>query len=1214
MRNKFSITHMLFGITLLLVCHPSQSFSHAGSTQSRQIQSVGSGSYSWQRIHPVGESLQESEFPTAERWIRLPWGQKGEVSITDFEGRIVYSGISEEMDSENAAETVSLHNLTSAQKQQLVHLGKAGILRDVTIAPLQFTTSLELETGVILAVDHIEVQLLPGEWIASAGEEPLDRPVPDSFYQLYRSLCLDELDELGVRRSDCPGSILMIAHASYVPRLNNYITWKEELGFTILLPEVHSELEASEVQDTIRFYYETADPPLEHVLLVGDVVRGGNTRIPPSARVQNPNAPLELDVTDWRYTWLEGDDALPEVWIGRMPVGTASEAMNASSRVPLYENPSDQENPSPAWDRAVLIAGNYSDGHPPYTVMSSSRQLGEWMQNDWGIEIDSAFWDVQNPNPPFPGDLIDEGAMWVAFRGWGNATGWVRPEFYSSEIGMLENPLPLPIVTSYTCNTGDFGNENHNKSFGEYWITAGTYNTPRGATAFIGSTDLHTNSKYNNPLLIGFYRGIYDEGITNISAALQRAKLELMAGFPLENQQEMNEFYSQVYHVLGDPALQMWKHRPLNLEVTAADVIQSDANSFSVLVSNEQNQNPLQNAQVSLNGQFLNLSGYTNDAGQYTFTLPNELPNELTLTVFKPDFYPQQRMIRVEEPEFLVTFQGFQLANGMEEYILPGEEVTLSVRVLNKNEIDLTNVMFTLSHPSEELVSIVSPTAIIGDLPPDGEGINRDEPFLVELVEYLPDGVELEFDLLVSCDQFVEKLFKVWIPTKALDLKYHSHETIFGTFEVGETVEYLFTFENRGSGLRENVNAFMYSWDEAVEIRENQTMLIVHEDDQFITAENSFLLQVAGDTYAGRQVRLEVQFFDEDENSLGVTGLVMEIEGAEAGDPTGPDQYGYFIYDDTDTQWDQAPEYEWYDLENLPDATLYELSEDENIVMEMPFEFPFYGYSTDSLTISSNGWIAFYPEHPYTRHMFRNWSMGAGIGPHYMLAAFWDDLKSPQGERMEVYTWQGEDRFVIEYSNTVTSWSYQNQDYQAAEFTIVLLDPAFYPTPTGDGIIEIHYREADNEDQDNNFCTVGIQDYHHRRGLQYTYANEYPATAAVLQAERAICFTTIAPDNYNPSEEGKEALPREFALQPVYPNPFNSEVMLRLELPLEDQVRLSVHNILGQEIAILRDGVLHAGQHTTHWDASTAGLSTGLLIFRMEVAEKVYLQKGLYVK
>jgi len=64
-----------------------------------------------------------------------------------------------------------------------------------------------------------------------------------------------------------------------------------------------------------------------------------------------------------------------------------------------------------------------------------------------------------------------------------------------------------------------------------------------------------------------------------------------------------------------------------------------------------------------------------------------------------------------------------------------------------------------------------------------------------------------------------------------------------------------------------------------------------------------------------------------------------------------------------------------------------------------------------------------------------------------------------------------------------------------------------------------------------------------------------------------------------------------------YPNPFNPAATVRFTLPARARVRLAVYTLLGQEVALLADGVLEAGSHEARFDA--AGKASGVYFARM---------------
>jgi hypothetical protein len=89
-------------------------------------------------------------------------------------------------------------------------------------------------------------------------------------------------------------------------------------------------------------------------------------------------------------------------------------------------------------------------------------------------------------------------------------------------------------------------------------------------------------------------------------------------------------------------------------------------------------------------------------------------------------------------------------------------------------------------------------------------------------------------------------------------------------------------------------------------------------------------------------------------------------------------------------------------------------------------------------------------------------------------------------------------------------------------------------------------------------------------------------------------------------------IPTEFVLLQNYPNPFNPTTSIQFGLPSESYVRLTVFNILGQEVALLVNASMGAGYHKVNFDASK--LNTGMYIYKIEANNFVSVRKMLLVK
>jgi len=76
-------------------------------------------------------------------------------------------------------------------------------------------------------------------------------------------------------------------------------------------------------------------------------------------------------------------------------------------------------------------------------------------------------------------------------------------------------------------------------------------------------------------------------------------------------------------------------------------------------------------------------------------------------------------------------------------------------------------------------------------------------------------------------------------------------------------------------------------------------------------------------------------------------------------------------------------------------------------------------------------------------------------------------------------------------------------------------------------------------------------------------------------------------------------LPRQFALDQNYPNPFNPTTAISYRLLAVSDVKLSVFDLLGREVALLVQEQKEAGYYSVQWNASA--LPSGIYLYRLSV-------------
>lgn len=80
--------------------------------------------------------------------------------------------------------------------------------------------------------------------------------------------------------------------------------------------------------------------------------------------------------------------------------------------------------------------------------------------------------------------------------------------------------------------------------------------------------------------------------------------------------------------------------------------------------------------------------------------------------------------------------------------------------------------------------------------------------------------------------------------------------------------------------------------------------------------------------------------------------------------------------------------------------------------------------------------------------------------------------------------------------------------------------------------------------------------------------------------------------------ENKQQLPLKFILAQNYPNPFNGITIFKYQLPSSGNVRLSIFDLLGKEVAIIENGYRTEGDHEVSYKANQ--IASGVYFYKLQ--------------
>ncbi len=356
---------------------------------------------------------------------------------------------------------------------------------------------------------------------------------------------------------------IIISHANFLSQAQTLANYRASQGLQVqvidvqdLYDEFNGGVFSPEAIKSFLSYAYTSwiAPAPSFVLLFGD----GNFDFKNIYAFNEPNyIPPYLDevdpwigetATDNRYVSVSGSDILPDLYIGRFPVRSTSEAQTMVDKTINYE----QIAPVGGWNAYQLFVADNADSGGNFPVISDGIVNGYVPPS---YTVDKIYYGVNYTSSSLARTALqtafNQGRLIIHFAGHADTQQWASETLLKvGDIPSLSNGSKLPFMLPMTCAEGYFTWPNPSgsdySSLGESIVRA----NGRGAIASWSPTGYGLSSGHDL-LDRSLYDNLFNKHYNQLGYLTTQAKYSLFA-----NSSSYNDLI-ETYLLFGDPALRL---------------------------------------------------------------------------------------------------------------------------------------------------------------------------------------------------------------------------------------------------------------------------------------------------------------------------------------------------------------------------------------------------------------------------------------------------------------------------------------------------------------------------------------------------------------------------------------------------------------------------------------------------------------------------------
>jgi hypothetical protein len=386
---------------------------------------------------------------------------------------------------------------------------------------------------------------------------------------------------------------IILYHDAFAAPAKKLAQWKNLCGLKTETKPISAVGTTSEaIKSYIRGQRGQVGSRLGYVLLLGDV-----EQIPPSdAAGQHRSDYYYATQTDAPAM---GGYVMPWLAVGRIPVQKLADANSVVDEIIAYER-----NPpaDPQYYKRMAFAAYFQDGQLPFgrterdylqtleEIRSHMIALGYDVQRVYvsdghtpqfyrdGTAVAPDVQAAMMTDSDATAGLVDsirDGALVLAHRDHGWEEGWSKPPLTRAHLDSVTTPMPS-VFFSVNCLTGQFDKSEPSESFAEMVLRK-----PGMAPSIIAATRV-SGTWRNDALMKGLFDAVWPGVLptfpagSTVAYAVRNQRLGdmlnyaksylpvLFSGDPAGVRDHL-----EIYHVLGDPTLQLWTDAPKDVGLRA---------------------------------------------------------------------------------------------------------------------------------------------------------------------------------------------------------------------------------------------------------------------------------------------------------------------------------------------------------------------------------------------------------------------------------------------------------------------------------------------------------------------------------------------------------------------------------------------------------------------------------------------------------------------